>query len=117
MSSDSWWQCCGHVYDNRSYSRVTYFSCEWCAGEGNAPRAFVPFGFERCEAFQFDRRAEGLVVGGIYRRMRVSHRKLCASPAFWLVADPSQGHEMLLDSHTRSFAALGGTPRRVSTTT
>jgi len=38
--------------------------------------------------------------------------KLCASRAFWLVAYPSQGHEMLSDAHTRSFAALGGVARR-----
>ena len=38
--------------------------------------------------------------------------KLCASRAFWLVAYPSQGHEMLFDAHTRCFAALGGVPRR-----
>lgn len=38
--------------------------------------------------------------------------KLCASRAFWLVAYPSQGHEMLFDAHTRSFAALGCVPRR-----
>ena len=44
--------------------------------------------------------------------MQVSHLKLCASRAFWLVAYPSQGHEMLFDAHTRSFAALGGIPRR-----
>jgi hypothetical protein len=53
-----------------------------------------------------------LVVGGIYHRMQVSHMKLCASRAFWLVAYPSQGHEMLFDAHTRSFAALGGVARR-----
>ena len=52
------------------------------------------------------------MVGGIYRRMQVSHLKLCASRAFWLVAYPSQGHEMLFDAHTRSFTALGGIPRR-----
>ena len=52
------------------------------------------------------------VVGGIYRRMQVSHMKLCASRAFWLVAYPSQGHEMLFDAHTRSFAALGGVAQR-----
>ena len=38
--------------------------------------------------------------------------KLCASRAFWLVAYPSQGHEMLFDAHTRSFTALGGVARR-----
>jgi len=52
------------------------------------------------------------VVGGIDYRMQVSNMKLCASRAFWLVAYPSQGHEMLFDAHTRSFAALGGVARR-----
>ena len=51
-------------------------------------------------------------MGGIYYRMQVSHLLLCASRAFWLVAYPSQGHEMLFDAHTRSFAALGGIARR-----
>jgi hypothetical protein len=44
--------------------------------------------------------------------MQVAHLKLCASRAFWLVAYPSQGHEMLFDAHMRSFSALGGVPRR-----
>ena len=52
------------------------------------------------------------MVGGIYYRLQVAHMKLCASRAFWLVAYPSQGHEMLFDAHTRSFAALGGIARR-----
>ena len=68
----------------------------------------MPLAFELGEAFQFDWSEEGLVVGGIYYRMQVSHLKLCASRAFWLVAYPSQGHEMLFDAHTRSFAAMGG---------
>jgi len=72
----------------------------------------VPLAFEWGEAFQFDWSEEGLVVGGIYYRLQVSHMKLCASRAFWLVAYPSQGHEMLFDAHTRSFAALGGVARR-----
>ena len=95
-----------------SYSRVTDFTRAWRGLEGNAQHAFVPLSFEQGEAFQFDWSEEGLVVGGIYRRMQVSHMKLCASRAFWLVAYPSQGHEMLFDAHTRSFAALGGVPRR-----
>jgi transposase len=95
-----------------SYSRVTDFTRDWRGREGKAPHAFVPLIFEQGEAFQFDWSEEGLVVGGIYRRMQVSHLKLCASRAFWLVAYPSQGHEMLFDAHTRSFSALGGIPRR-----
>jgi len=100
-------------YDG-GYTRVTDFIRAWRLGEGHgaALHAFVPLAFELGEAFQFDWSEEGLVVGGIYYRVQVSHMKLCASRAFWLVAYPSQGHEMLFDAHTRSFAALGGVPRR-----
>ena len=100
-------------YDG-GYTRVTDFVRAWRQGEGQAAlvKAFVPLAFELGEAFQFDWSEEGLVVGGIYYRLQVSHLKLCASRAFWLVAYPSQGHEMLFDAHTRSFAALGGIPRR-----
>ena len=98
-------------YDG-GYSQLTAFVRDWRGKEGRAVHAFVPLKFELGEAFQFDWSEEGLVVGGIYRRMQVSHMKLCASRAFWLVAYPSQGHEMLFDAHTRSFTALGGIPRR-----
>ena len=94
------------------YTRVTDFIRGWRADEGKNTKAFVPLKFDLGEAFQFDWSEEGMVVGGIYHRMQVSHMKLCASRAFWLVAYPSQGHEMLFDAHTRSFAALGGVARR-----
>ena len=96
------------------YSRVTDFIRAWRQGEGKAvsKSAFVPLRFELGEAFQFDWSEEGLVVGGIYRKLQVSHMKLCASRPFWLVAYPSQGHEMLFDAHTRSFTAFGGVARR-----
>jgi transposase len=95
-----------------SYSRVTDFIRAWRGSAGHVANAFVPLSFELGEAFQFDWSEEGLVIGGIYRRIQVSHMKLCASRAFWLVAYPSQGHEMLFDAHTRSFTALGGVARR-----
>lgn len=96
------------------YTRLTDFIREWRDKQGKliSTSAFVPLAFELGEAFQFDWSEEGLFVGGIYYRLQVSHMKLCASRAFWLVAYPSQGHEMLFDAHTRSFAALGGIPRR-----
>lgn len=94
------------------YSRVTDFIRDWREHEGKAPKAFVPLAFEPGEAFQFDWSDEGMVVGGIFYKLQVAHLKLCASRAFWLVAYPSQGHEMLFDAHTRSFTALGGIPRR-----
>ena len=100
-------------YDG-GYSRVTDFIRAWreCEGQATLVNAFVPLSFELGEAFQFDWSEEGLVLGGIYYRLQVSHMKLCASRAFWLVAYPSQGHEMLFDAHTHSFTALGGIPRR-----
>ncbi|MDP3617707.1 MAG: IS21 family transposase [Rhodoferax sp.] len=94
------------------YSRVTDFIREWRDTEGKAPKAFVPLTFEPGEAFQFDWSDEGMVVGGLYYKVQAAHLKLCFSRAFWLVAYPSQGHEMLFDAHTRSFSALGGIARR-----
>ena len=96
------------------YSRVTDFVRAWRTegGEAAARKAFVPLAFEWGEAYQFDWSEEGVVVGGVYYRAQVAHMTLCASRAFWLVAYPSQGHEMLFDAHTRSFAALGGVARR-----
>jgi transposase len=96
------------------YTRLTDYIRTWREEQGKvtATSAFVPLSFELGEAFQFDWSEEGLVVGGIYRRMQVAHLKLCASRAFWLVAYPTQGHEMLFDAHTRSFTALGGIPQR-----
>ena len=91
------------------YSRVTDFIRGWRGEEGKVPHAFVPLTFALGEAFQFDWSTEGLTVGGIYyNKVQLSHMKLCASRGFWLVAYPSQGHEMLFDAHTRSFEALGG---------
>jgi transposase len=98
-------------YDG-GYTGVTDFIRDWRGRDAKIPHAFIPLKFELGEAFQFDWSEEGLVIGGVYRRMQVSHLKLCASRAFWVVAYPSQGHEMLFDAHTRSFAALGGIPRR-----
>jgi transposase len=95
------------------YSAVTDFIRAWRVESAKDPsRAFVPLSFELGEAFQFDWSEEGLLVGGVFYKMQVAHLKLCASRAFWLVAYPGQGHEMLFDAHTRSFQALGGVARR-----
>jgi transposase len=94
-----------------SYCRVSEFVREW-RGKGSPVKAYVPLKFELGEAYQFDWSEEGLVIGGIYRKIQVAHLKLCASRAFVLIAYPSQGHEMLFDAHTRAFAALGGIPKR-----
>jgi len=96
------------------YGRVTEYVRAWHGGSAEAAsrRAFVPLQFALGEAFQFDWSEEGIVIGGIYRRVQVAHLKLCASRAFVLVAYPSQAHEMLFDAHTHAFTAIGGVPRR-----
>ena len=96
------------------YTRLTDYIRQWRAAQGvvAAGDAYVPLSFALGEAFQFDWSEESLVIGGVYQRLQVAHLKLCASRAFWLVAYPGQGHEMLFDAHTRAFTALGGVARR-----
>lgn len=97
-----------------SYSRLTEQVRAWRAQAGaiTARSAYVPLHFEWGEAFQFDWSEEGIVIGGIYRRIRLAHMKLCASRAFWLAAYPGEGHEMLFDAHARCLTGLGGVARR-----
>lgn len=87
-----------------SYSRVTAFVRAWRgrAGDLTARSAYVPLTFAWGEAFQFDWSEENLVIGGIWRKIQLAHMKLCASRAFWLVAYPNQGHEMLFDGGSGS---------------
>ena len=101
-------QLAGEGYQS-GYTRLTDFMRAWQSKQGKliSAQAFVPLKFAPGEAFQFDWSEEALVIGGIYRRMQVSHMKLCASRAFWLVAYPSQGHVMLFDAHTGSIPRRG----------
>ena len=97
-----------------SYSRVSAFIRKWQEERSENPKrsAYVPLTFALGEAFQFDWSCEYAFIGGLRRRLEVAHIKLCASRAFWVVAYPSQSHEMLFDAHARAFAAFGGIPRR-----
>ena len=97
-----------------SYCRVTEAIRAWRAEAGavTARSAYVPLRFEWGEAFQFDWSEEGIVIGGVWRKVQLAHMKLCASRAFWLVAYPSQSHEMLFDAHLRCLTGLGGVARR-----
>ncbi len=97
-----------------SYAQLTDRIRRWHgeAGLATARAAYVPLQFEWGEAFQFDWSEEGMVIGGVYRRVQLAHMKLCASRAFWLCAYPGQSHEMLFDAHTRALTGLGGVARR-----
>jgi len=108
-----WRELCALGYTG-SYGRVCAFARAWKAGNGQAHSkgAFIPLKFQPGEAFQFDWSTEYTFIGGLRRRVELAHTKLCASRAFWLVAYPGQGHEMLFDAHARAFAAFGGVPQR-----
>ena len=96
------------------YGRVAAFARRWREDEAGkvSKAAFVPLKFVLGDAFQFDWSTEYAWVAGLRRRLEVAHMKLCGSRAFWLVAYPTQSHEMLFDAHARSFAACGGVPQR-----
>ena len=87
-----------------SYGRVTEFIRAWRAEQGavSARTAYVPLSFAWGEAFQFDWSEEGLVIGGVWRKVQLAHMKLCASRAFWLVAIRAKGTRC---SSTRTRAA------------
>jgi transposase len=108
-----WLALCALGYTG-SYGRVCAFARDWKSSEGLATSkgAFIPLKFAHGEAFQFDWSTEYTFIGGLRRRVELAHTKLCASRAFWLVAYPGQGHEMLFDAHARAFSAFGGVPQR-----
>ncbi len=99
---------------NGSYARVSAWVRRWRANESRVARSagFVPLAFAMGEAFQFDWSTEYAFVGGLRRQLQLSHTKLAASRAFWLVAYPTQSQEMLFDAHERAFTAFAGVPRR-----
>ena len=96
-----------------SYSQVARYTQAMRASAAQPSRkAFVPMQFAPGEAFQFDWSCEYAVIGGVRKRLEVAHAKLTHSRVFWLVAYPTQSHEMLFDAHARAFAAFGGVPKR-----
>ncbi len=96
------------------YGRVASYVRHWRKDQATLPNrpGYVPLKFELGEAFQFDWSCEYAVIGGLRHRLEVAHIKLAASRVFWLVAYPTQSHEMLFDAHARAFVAFGGVPRR-----
>ncbi len=108
-----WLELCALGYTG-GYGRVCAFARAWKASMGLAAvkGAFIPLKFQHGEAFQFDWSTEYTFIGGLRRRVELAHTKLCSSRAFWLVAYPGQGHEMLFDAHARAFEAFGGVPQR-----
>ncbi len=67
-----------------SASPVYRFAKRWKLEQSHAPKnvGFVPLHFELGEAFQFDWSCEYAFIGGLRRRLEVTHIKLAARRAF-----------------------------------
>ncbi|MEZ5289806.1 MAG: hypothetical protein R2745_01855 [Vicinamibacterales bacterium] len=70
-----------------SYARVTEFIRAWRADQGAvaARAAYGPLSSAWGEAFHFDWSEQGLVLGGVWRKVQLAHMQPGASRAFWLV--------------------------------
>jgi transposase len=96
-----------------TYTRVTAFIRQWKAPAARPPPGLRAVALSPGEAFQFDWSREYAFVGSHAKMpLDLAHVKLACSRAFWLVAYPTQSHEMLFDAHTQAFTAFGGVPRR-----
>ena len=81
------------------------------------PPGLVPLHFPPGEAFQFDWSREYAFVGSHAKMpLDLAHVKLACSRALWLVAYPTQSHEMLFDAHTQAFTASAARAAASTTT-
>ena len=88
----------------------------WKAPRSSHPaitQAFVPLAFPPGETCQFDWSHEEVALGGVVQTIKVAHVRLTDSRQRFVVADPRETQEMVLDAHVRAFACFGGAPQRV----
>ncbi len=52
-------------------------------------------------------------LGGIVRKIKAGHFRLCYSRKMFVVAYPCETQEMVLDAHNRAFIFFGGIPLRM----
>ena len=96
-----------------SYSPVCRIIKQFKQDQDTTHDAFIPLYFEAGDALQFDWSEEVVVLGGIERRIKVAHFRLCHSRKPFIVAYPRETQEMLLDAFVQAFAFYQGLPRRI----
>lgn len=99
-----------------SYGPVQRYVQAWKRESGKpatGSQAFVPLTFPAGETCQFDWSHEYVVLGGILHTVKVAHFRLSYSRKMFLVAYPRETQKMVLDAHSRAFAAFGGVPKRM----
>jgi len=76
-------------------------------------KAFIPLAFQIGDALQFDWSEEHVVLGGVERKIKVAHFRLCHSRKTFVFAYRCESQEMVLDAFVRALTFYGGVPRRV----
>jgi transposase len=76
-------------------------------------KAFIPLVFPPGETCQFDWSEEIVELGGLDRKIKVGHLRLCHSRKMFVVGCPCETQEMALDAHNRAFVFFGGVPLRM----
>ena len=76
-------------------------------------KAFIPLFFPPRETCQFDWSEELVELGGIVRKIKAGHFRLCYSRKMFVVAYPCETQEMVLYVHNRAFIFFVGIPLRM----
>jgi len=96
-----------------SCSPVYRFTKDLKSDHLSSGKAFIPLSFQIGDALQFDWSEEHVVLGGVDRKIKVAHFRLCHSRKTFVAAYPSESQEMVLDAFVRALTFYGGVPRRV----
>jgi transposase len=99
-----------------AYDSVQRFVKRWKSERETTPvstKAFIPLVFPPGETCQFDWSEEVVELGGVVRKIKVGHFRLCYSRKMFVVGYPCETQEMVLDAHTRAFSFFGGVPLRM----
>ena len=89
-----------------AYDSVQRFVKHWKSEQKKTPattKAFIPLDFPPGETCQFDWSEEFVELGGIGKKIKVGHFRLCYSRKMFVVAYPCETQEMDLDAHNRAF--------------
>jgi transposase len=99
-----------------AYDSVQRFVKHWKSEQKKTPaatKAFIPLAFPPGETCQFDWSEEFVELGGIGKKIKVGHFRLCYSRKMFVVAYPCETQEMVLDAHNRAFMFFHGVPLRM----
>ncbi|MGV1080866.1 MAG: IS21 family transposase [Candidatus Nanopelagicales bacterium] len=99
-----------------AYDSVQRFVKHWKSEQKKIPaatKAFIPLAFPPGETCQFDWSEEFVELGGIGKKIKVGHFRLCYSRKMFVVAYPCETQEMVLDAHNRAFMFFHGVPLRM----